>query len=72
MVVCDHNDPTNKRLKAMTATQMEFLGLKKFTYDEKAQEINMVLQVDNYRDIPIQILLKNNQFDSAKVVESWG
>jgi len=50
----------------MTSTQMDFLGLKEFKYDEKAQDVTMVLQVANVGDIPIQIQLRNRQFDSAK------
>lgn len=55
------------RLKAMTSTQMEFLGLKEFKYDEKAQDVSMVLYVANVGDVPIQIQLRNRQFDSATV-----
>jgi type III secretory pathway component EscV len=55
------------RLKAMTSKQMDFLGLKEFKYDEKAQDVSMVLQVANVGGIPIQIQLRNHQFDSAKV-----
>jgi len=55
------------RLKAMTSTQMDFLGLKEFEYDEKAQDVSMVLHVANVGDIPVQIQLRNRQFDCAKV-----
>jgi len=58
---------SENRLKAMTSTHMEFLGLKEFKYDETAQDVSMVLQVANVGDIPIQIQLRNRQFDSAKV-----
>ena len=58
---------TEVRLKAMTSTQMEFLGLKEFKYDEKAQDVSMVLYVANVGDVPIQIQLRNRQFDSATV-----
>jgi len=54
----------------MTSTQMDFLGLKEFKYDERAQDVTMVLQVANVGDIPIQIQLRNRQFDSAKVRSS--
>jgi hypothetical protein len=54
----------------MTAAQMEFLGLKEFKFDEKKQEVRMLLHVDNVGDIPMQIQLKNRKFDSAKVVLS--
>jgi hypothetical protein len=54
----------------MTAAQMEFLGLKEFEFDEKKQEVRMLLHVGNVGDIPMQIQLKNHKFDSAKVVLS--
>ena len=56
------------RLKAMTAAQMEFLGLKEFTLDEKTEVVKMVLYVKNVGDVPIQIQLKDRKFDSAKVI----
>ena len=52
----------------MTAAQMEFLGLKEFEFDEKKQEVRMLLYVDNVGDIPMQIQLKNRKLDSVKVV----
>ena len=55
------------RLKAMTSAQMNFLGLKEFKFDEKAQDVSMVLQVDKVGDIPIQMRLRNRQFDSVNV-----
>jgi hypothetical protein len=58
------------RLKVMTSTQMDFLGLKEFKYDERAQDVSMVLQVANIGDIPVQIQLRNRHFDSAKVCPS--
>lgn len=57
------------RLKAMTTVQMELLGLKEFKVDEQGREVNLVLEVDR-KDIPVQIYLKNGQFESAKVVRS--
>jgi len=57
------------RLKAMTSAQMELLGLKEFKVDEQGQEVSLVLEMDR-KDIPIQIYLKNGQFESAKVVGS--
>src|SRR5271170_2136663 len=38
------------RLKAMTSTQMDFLVLKEFKYDERAQDVSMVLQAANVGD----------------------
>lgn len=58
------------RLKAMTAAQMDFLGLKEFEFDEKKQEVKMTVYVDNVGDIPMQIQLKNHKLDSVKVVPS--
>ena len=55
------------RLKAMTTAQMDFLGLKEFKFDEKTQEVRMILHVDNVGDLPMQIQLKNRKLDSAKV-----
>jgi hypothetical protein len=54
-------------LKAMTAAQMEFLGVKDFSLDEGTEVVRMVLGVDNVGDVPIQIQLKDRKFDSAKV-----
>jgi len=51
----------------MTSTQRVFLGLKDFKYDEKAQDVSMVLHVANVGDIPVQIQLRNRLFDSVKV-----
>jgi hypothetical protein len=56
-----------ERLKAMTAVQMEFLGLKEFNFDEKMEVASMVLHVNKVGDVPIQIQLKDRKFDSAKV-----
>ena len=58
------------RLKAMTTAQMDFLGLKEFKFDEKTQEVRMILHVDNVGDLPMQIQLKNRKLDSAKVGRS--
>jgi len=58
------------RLKAITAAQMEFLGLKEFNLDEKTEMVRLVLYVKNVGDIPIQIQLKDRKFDSAKVLQS--
>ena len=55
------------RLKAMTATQMGFLGLKEFKFDEDAQEVSLVLQVDSIGDVPMKLQLKNGRLDTAKV-----
>jgi hypothetical protein len=55
------------RLKAMTATQMDFLGLKEFKYDDKAQEVRLVLQMDNIGDVPVLLQLIDHKLDSAKV-----
>lgn len=55
------------RLKAMTATQMQFLGLREFKFDEKAQEVRLVLQMDNIGDVPVLLQLKDHKLDSAKV-----
>jgi len=52
----------------MTATQMDLLGLKEFKFDEKAQEVKLVLQVDNVGDVAMQLYLKNDKLESAKVV----
>jgi hypothetical protein len=54
-------------LKAMTATQMQFYGFKTFDYDEKAEQIQLTLQVDNVGDVPVLIQLRNHNFDNAKV-----
>lgn len=62
------NDLVENRLKAMTTAQMDFLGLKEFKFDEKSQEVCMVLHVDQVGDVPMQIHLKNNKLDSAKVI----
>jgi hypothetical protein len=51
----------------MTATQMGFLGLKEFKFDEDAQEVSLVLQVDNIGDVPMKLQLKNGKLDTAKV-----
>jgi hypothetical protein len=51
----------------MTATQMGFLGLKEFKYDEVAQEVNLVLKVDKVGDVPMKLQLKNGRLDTAKV-----
>jgi hypothetical protein len=60
-------DLVENRLKAMTTTQMDFLGLKEFKFDENSQEVDMVLHVDSVGDIPMQIRLKNHKLDSANV-----
>ena len=52
----------------MTAAQMNFLGLKDFKFDEKKEQVDMVLKVDNVGDLPIHIQLKNYQLESAKVL----
>jgi hypothetical protein len=52
----------------MTATQMGFLGLKEFKVDQVAQQISLVLQVDNVGDIPMKLQLKHGKLDSAKVL----
>jgi hypothetical protein len=52
----------------MTATQMDFLGLKEFKYDDKAQEVRLVLQMDNIGDVPVLLQLKDHKLDSAKVI----
>jgi hypothetical protein len=71
MVVCtDFLIALKGRLKAMTAAQMDFLGLKEFKFDEKTQEVRLILQVDNVGDLPMQIQLKNFKLDSAKVGRS--
>jgi hypothetical protein len=59
---------SESRLKAMTATQMGFLGLKEFKVDQVAQQVSLVLQVDNVGDIPMKLQLKNGKLDSAKVL----
>jgi len=51
----------------MTATQMEFLGYKSFEYNAKADEVNLVLQMDGVGDIPVLIQLKHGKLDDAKV-----
>ena len=66
MVVHEPSITVKGRLKAMTSTQMDFLGLKEFKFDEKAQDVNMVLYVDSVGDVPIQIQLRNRRFNSAK------
>lgn len=65
--VCYMGSVLSGRLKAMTATQMEFLGLKEFKYDDKAQEVRLVLQMVNVGDIPVLLQLKDHKLDSAKV-----
>jgi hypothetical protein len=60
-------DLSHSRLQAMTATQMDFLGLKEFKYDEGSQEVRLTLQIDNIGDIPVLLLLKDRKLDSAKV-----
>jgi len=55
------------RLKSMTATQMQFLGLREFKFDEKAQEVRLVLQMDNIGDVPVLLQLKDHKLYSAKV-----
>lgn len=54
-------------LKAMTATQMDFLGLREFKFDDKAQEVRLVLQMDNIGDIPVLLQLRDHKLDNAKV-----
>jgi hypothetical protein len=66
--MCSFTGLVENRLKAMTAVQMDFLGLKEFKIDEKSQEVHMVLHMDNVGDIPMEIRLKNHQLDSAKVI----
>jgi hypothetical protein len=51
----------------MTATQMGFLGLKEFRFDEVAQEVSLVLKVDNVGDVPMKLQVKNGKLDTAKV-----
>jgi hypothetical protein len=51
----------------MTATQMEFLGYKSFEYNAKADEVKLVMHVDNVGDVPVLIQLKNGKLDNAKV-----
>jgi hypothetical protein len=65
--VCYMRSVLSGRLKAMTATQMDFLGLKEFKYDDKAQEVRLVLQMVNVGDIPLLLQLKDHKLDSAKV-----
>jgi hypothetical protein len=67
VVCCAFERCVESRLKAMTATQMQFLGLKEFKFDEKAQEVRLVLQMDNMPDIPVLLQLKDHKLDSAKV-----
>ena len=54
-------------LKAMTALEMEFLGLKEFKFDERNGEVSLVMNVENVGDVPVLIYLKNRKFMSAKV-----
>ena len=54
----------------MTSTQMDFLGYKSFEYNVKAEEVNIVLQMDNIGEIPVLIQLKNGKLESAKVQHS--
>lgn len=61
----------DRRLKAMTAAQMEFLGLTEFSLDERTEVVRMVLYVNNVGDVPIQIQLKDRKFDSAKVISHF-
>ena len=60
-------DLSHSRLQAMTTTQMDFLGLKEFKYDEGSQEVRLTLQIDNVGDIPVLLQLKDRKLDSAKV-----
>jgi len=55
-------------LKAMTGMEMEFLGLKEFKFDEKNEEVSLVMSVENVGDVPVVINLKNRKFMSAKVL----
>jgi hypothetical protein len=69
-VVRDLLDFSESRLQAMTSTQMEFLGLKEFKYDEATQEVRLTLQMDNVGDVAILLQLKDRKLDSAKVSSS--
>ena len=62
------NKGVENRLKAMTATQMEFLGWKEFKVDDGGKEISLVMQVENVGDVPMKLHVKEGKLEAAKVV----